>query len=142
MPGYALELLIIHYETFENAIKEISKWNKGKIILFENAKEKHAEQFKGAPLIIIDPVDAHRNVASALSNEQFQRLVYAAKRFLGNPNEKFFFKEKTKKLTKKELKNELEKRELIAIKSIFPKKILPDLFWGQLRRFLKKVKHT
>jgi tRNA nucleotidyltransferase (CCA-adding enzyme) len=138
MPGYALELLIIHYETFENAIKEISKWNKGKIILFENAKEKHAEQFKGAPLIIIDPVDAHRNVASALSNEQFQRLVYAAKRFLGNPNEKFFFKEKTKKLTKKELKNELEKRELIAIKSIFPKKILPDLFWGQLRRFLKK----
>lgn len=138
MPGYALELLIIHYENFENTLKEISKWNKGKIIMFENANEKNAEQFKGTPLIIIDPVDENRNVASALSEEQFQRLVYAAKRFLENPNEKFFFKEKTKKLTKKELKKELEKRELIAIKSIFPRKILPDLFWGQLRRFLKK----
>jgi tRNA nucleotidyltransferase (CCA-adding enzyme) len=141
MPGYALELLIIHYDNFENTLKEISKWNKGKIIMFENANEKNAEQFKGTPLIIIDPVDENRNVASALSEEQFQRLVYAAKRFLENPNEKFFFKEKTKKLTKKELKKELEKRELIAIKSIFPRKILPDLFWGQLRRFLKKVKH-
>ncbi|HNV00989.1 MAG TPA: CCA tRNA nucleotidyltransferase [archaeon] len=138
LPGYAIELLVLHYETFDNAIKEISKWNTGKILLFENSNEKNAEQFKGTPLIIIDPVDNNRNVASALSEEQFQRLVYAAKKFLENPSEKFFFKEKTKKLNKNELKKELEKRELIAIKSVFPKKILPDLFWGQLRRFLKK----
>lgn len=138
LPGYAIELLIIHYETFDNAIKEISNWNTKKIILFENGKEINAEQFKSAPLIIIDPVDENRNVASALSEEQFQRIVFATKKFLENPGEKFFFKEKTKKFTKKELKKELEKRELLAIKSIFPKKILPDLFWGQLRRFLKK----
>ncbi len=141
LPGYAMELLILHYENFENTLKEISKWNPGKIILFENSEEKNAEQFSESPLIIIDPVDNKRNVASALSLEQFERMVYSAKKFLENPSEKFFFSEKTKPLGKKQLKEELTKRELVAIKSIFPKKVLPDIFWGQLRRFLKKIEN-
>jgi tRNA nucleotidyltransferase (CCA-adding enzyme) len=44
-----------------------------------------------APLIFIDPVDITRNVASALSVDQFSRFVYASQEFLSNPDERFFF---------------------------------------------------
>lgn len=141
LPGYGMELLIVHYGNFSETIKAISEWKVGKIILFENASEKNAEQFKINPLIIIDPVDANRNVASALSLEQFERMIYATKKFIEKPNEKFFFQEKTKKLTKKELKEELKKRELVAVLSIFPKNVLSDILWGQMRRFLKKTEN-
>ena len=35
----------------------------------------------------------------------------------------------------------LEKKEIISIKGPFPKNILPDLVWGQLRRYLKKTEN-
>ncbi len=141
LPGYGMELLILHYGNFDQTIQAIAEWTPGKILLFENAEEKDAEQFNGAPLIIIDPVDNNRNVASALSLEQFERMIYATKRFIEAPEEKFFFRQKTKPLPKKELKDELKKRELIAVLSTFPKSILADIMWGQLRRFLKKTEN-
>jgi len=139
LPGYAMELIILHYKDFDNSIEEISNWKIGQTILFENAKEENTKQFKGAPLIIIDPVDENRNVASALSFEQFERMIYAAQSFIKNPKEKFFFPEIKKAWDKKKVKQELTKKELLAIKADFPKKILPDLMWGQLRRYLKKI---
>ncbi|MDD3083628.1 MAG: CCA tRNA nucleotidyltransferase [Candidatus ainarchaeum sp.] len=134
LPGYGIELLILYYKNFENALKEISKWKKIKIIKFN--KE---EEFFENPLVIIDPVDPKRNVASALTEEQFNKIILASKLFLKNPSIKFFFKQKNKKWNKKKVEKMLNKKELIAIKTEFPKKDLPDLIWGQLRRMLKKI---
>ncbi|MFA5357407.1 MAG: CCA tRNA nucleotidyltransferase [archaeon] len=139
LPGYGIELLVITYGAFENALKQISNWQPGKIISF-GADEKIAkENFKGAPLIIVDPVDENRNVASALSLEQFNRMILAAKLFLKKPSEKFFFSAKTKKWAKGKIAKMLKKTELIAVKGKFPTTILPDLVWGQLARFEKKI---
>jgi tRNA nucleotidyltransferase (CCA-adding enzyme) len=139
LPGYGIELLIITYGSFDNALKQIASWKPGQVISF-GADEKIAEEkFEGAPLIIVDPVDENRNVASALSLEQFERMILAAKLFRKKPSAKFFFGAKTEKWPKEKIKKMLKKTEIIAAKGKFPKTILPDLVWGQLSRFEKKI---
>ncbi len=136
LPGYGVELLILNYGSFEKTLKEISKWKIGEKIKFNNKKSKEFEE----PLTIVDPVDENRNVASALSLEQFERMILASKKFLEKPNINFFFPKNAKQLNKKQVKNVLEKKELIGVKTDFPKNVLPDLVWGQLRRVLHKMR--
>ncbi len=137
LPGYGIELIILKYGSFQKALKEISKWQKGIIIKFNSEEEKF-----DTPLTIIDPVDPKRNVASALTTEQFEKMIYASKLFLQKPNKKFFFRKKVRAWPKQKVKKMLEKKELIALKTIFPQKGLKDLIWGQLRRTLKKISNT
>ncbi len=142
LPGYGVELLIVKYGSFDNAILEISRWWAGKIITFSNQTEENAKKAfakENYPLILIDPVDSSRNVASALSREQFERIVYASQLFLKNPSEKFFFPKNKKPWAKKKVLNVLKKKELIALHAHFPKNELSDIVWGQLRRFEKKT---
>lgn len=143
LPGYAAELLVLYYNTFEKTIQAISEMKHGKIIDFFKHEEKAKQLFKGFdyPLIIIDPVDENRNVASALSKDQFERMVLASNLFLKNPKKEFFFPKLIKAIPKEKVKKMLSKKELIAVKMPFPTKELADLVWGQLRRELKKLKN-
>ncbi len=135
LPGYGVELLIVHYKNIEGALKAISKWKYKTKIKISNKKSTAFD----SPLTIIDPVDPNRNVASALSREQFERMVFASKLFLEKPSERFFFQEKKNAWPKKLIEEMLSKKELIAFKMNFPKEILSDLVWGQLRRILKQI---
>ena len=141
LPGYGVELLILKYGSFDRAIEKISKWGEQEVVLLKKRKRKAKEDFF-TPLIIIDPVDENRNVASALSMEQFERMKRAAKKFLESPSEKFFFGQFVSVWPKKRIFDELNKREFLAIQANFPKSILPDLMWGQLRRYLKKAANS
>lgn len=136
LPGYGAELLIVKYKTFENVLNETKNWKIGTTITFND--KKSLVKFD-QPLIIIDPVDENRNVASALSLEQFQKIKLASMLFLKNPSLKFFFPKKIIPWKKEKIRKMLNKKELIAIYSKFPKKDLSDIVWGQLRRFLKKI---
>jgi len=143
LPGYAAELMILYYTSFEKTITAISEMKEGKIIDFFEEEANVKQLFKGQnyPLIIIDPVDKNRNVASALSLEQFERMILAAKLFLKNPKKEFFFPRKINPLSINKIKKMLTEKELISIKIPFPKKELADLVWGQLRRELRKLKN-
>ncbi|MCX6803418.1 MAG: hypothetical protein NTY48_02490, partial [Candidatus Diapherotrites archaeon] len=141
LPGYGVELLIVKYGSFEDVLRAISKWEKGIVITLGNQNEETAKAlFSEAhyPLILIDPVDANRNVASALTTRQFERIILAAEMFLQKPSEKFFFPTKVKTWKRKKVSEMLKMKELIAIQATFPKNILPDIMWGQLKRFEKK----
>jgi len=144
LPGYGAELLIVKYGSFDNAIKAISKWKKEEIITFSNQTEETAKKLfekDHYPLILIDPVDNSRNVASALSSEQYERIIYATQEFIKKPSEKFFFPKTTKPMPRKKILEILKKKELIAVHAHFPKNELSDIIWGQLRRFEKKIKN-
>ena len=136
LPGYGVELMIVYYGGFESALKGISKWKNGEIIRFNS--KKTIKRFDEA-LVLIDPVDPQRNVASALSNEQFDRMKLASKLFLAKPDMKFFFPSKRKIWSKDRVRKMLDKKEVIAVKASFPQKFLSDIVWGQLRRFLRKL---
>jgi len=140
MPGYLTELLILNYGSFENTLKEVSKWNSTQIIDIEKqCIEENALKKFDSPLIVIDPVDKNRNVAAAVSLNQKARFIAAAREFLKNPSEKFFYEQKRKIMNKKNIKEMLKKKELIALKIPFPKKELADNVWGQLKRLSKKL---
>ncbi|MFA5931204.1 MAG: CCA tRNA nucleotidyltransferase [archaeon] len=138
LPGYGVELLIVNYGSFDKAIKAISKWGEKEIIVFEKITRDPNNEFS-TPLVIIDPVDENRNVASALSVEQYNKMKLAAKQFLKKPSEKFFFGTEIDIWPKTKIVTELKKREFLAIQADFPKQILSDLVWGQLRRYLRKA---
>ena len=141
LPGYGVELLVLKYGSFEKTMEKMSKWKNQEVVLFSKRKRNSREDFF-TPLIIIDPVDENRNVASALSLEQYARIKLAAKKFLEEPNEKFFFGSRIDTWPKSMILDELKKREFLAIQANFPKDILADLMWGQLRRYLRKAANS
>jgi tRNA nucleotidyltransferase (CCA-adding enzyme) len=85
--GYLVELMVIKYGSFNECLVASSGWKFGTKVSLNG---KAVDKFQ-APLVFIDPVDSTRNVASALSTDQFSKFVYASQEFLSNPNDKFFF---------------------------------------------------
>ncbi|MFH7880568.1 MAG: CCA tRNA nucleotidyltransferase [Candidatus Aenigmatarchaeota archaeon] len=145
--GYLCELLIIKYKSFLNLLKECQKWKLGEIIDLENYYKKEdylvlRKIFFKQPLIVIDPTDKNRNVAAALTLENFFKFKKIAKEFLLNPSKETFYGEKNKYLTDIELSRLKFSREteFIAIKFI-PPKISSDILWPQLRKFAERIKN-
>jgi len=112
--GYAIELLIYHYKTFEKFLKEISKKRKTKLIIDpENLYKRPKDvlfELNGSklisPIILIDPTYKERNALAALSVESLEIFQKAAKKFLKSPTKEAFFPKKLDldELKKKEIK--------------------------------------
>ena len=141
IPGYVVELLILEYGSFMNAIKAISEWKQGEVIDLEKywGGEEARRLFPDAALAVIDPVDRNRNVAAALSFNQFSRMVAASRAFLKKPSRAFFFGKKERPWPVPKLRAMLQKKELIAVRLGFPKKALADVVWGQIQRLARKA---
>lgn len=87
--GYMCEILIVKYGSFRKVLEAATQWKKGETIVIE----KEGPHFKSA-LVVYDPVDRNRNAASAVHEDTFDLFVIAAKAYLENPDEKFFFPNK------------------------------------------------
>ncbi|MEM3588066.1 MAG: CCA tRNA nucleotidyltransferase, partial [Candidatus Jordarchaeaceae archaeon] len=85
--GYLCELLIIYYSSFQAVLEACIKWKKQHIIDIEHyyPKEKEAKKIFSEPLIVIDPIDAERNVSAAVSSQKIAEFKAAAKAFLEEP---------------------------------------------------------
>jgi len=122
--GYALELLIIHYKSFVNFLKNIAKSNKEKIIIdtekFYRNKETILREVNEAklssPIILIDPTFKERNAVAALSQETFSRFKIASINFLKKPSLEFFKKKDIISILDKKYKNKLIKINLATEK--------------------------
>jgi tRNA CCA-adding enzyme len=109
--GYALELLIIHYKSLSNFLKNID--NKDRIIIDPNKFYKKKQQVEQelnesklqSPIILVDPTYNNRNALAALSKETFQKFQKSALAFLKNPSSKFFEKKDILGELKKKYKN-------------------------------------
>jgi len=144
--GYLTELLILHYKTFTDTLKAFSDYTQPLIIDIENhfkGREKELKLLFKEPLIVIDPIDKGRNVASAVQPQKLHTFVAAARAFLKSPSIKFFYPPKTKPLTKQEAKKRLESRGSAIVFLIFGNvQAIPDILWGQLyksQRSLRKL---
>jgi len=96
--GHILDILIIHYGSFTNLITTFSKYDNNsldKSIIIDTEKNlsnplKQLNKSKITPLIIVDPIQKERNSAAALNKERLLMFIDAAKKFLANPDKKFF----------------------------------------------------
>ena len=101
--GYSLELLLIHYKTFENFLKKLSKLTKEKIII--DIEKQYPDKKRilldinesklESPIILIDPTHRYRNASAALSEETFRKFKREAKKFLKSPSISHFEPKKT-----------------------------------------------
>lgn len=101
--GYLCELLIIHYGSFKEVITAGARWKEGVTV----ALEKKGPPMTG-PIVVYDPVDPKRNVASAVHIDALATFIVACKAYLSEPNEKFFFPSERAPLSRKELKEHSE----------------------------------
>ncbi|MDG6228591.1 MAG: CCA tRNA nucleotidyltransferase [Candidatus Thermoplasmatota archaeon] len=85
--GYLCEILIIQFNSFKDLLSRATTWKKGEKLSLLDEKIPDFPEI----LIVIDPVDPTRNVASAISKETFDRFQKASNAYLKNPSVTFFF---------------------------------------------------
>jgi len=144
--GYLCELLILHYRSFGEALQAFNECTRRKVIDIENyyaGRQRELQLLFAEPLIIIDPIDKGRNVASAVQPQKLCTFVGAARAFLKAPSVRFFDPPKTKALSSKKLSFELDNRGSSIIFLTFGAvEAVPDVMWGQLyktQRALRKL---
>jgi len=113
--GYVLEILVINYGSFGKFIKAVANWKSRECIDFAGHGVELNRAKTQSPLILIDPVQADRNAAAALSKEQYDKLISAARKFIKNPSEDFFVK---KEFSLDDLKAKAEGKSLVVFEVV------------------------
>ncbi|MBI4144846.1 nucleotidyltransferase domain-containing protein [Candidatus Woesearchaeota archaeon] len=97
--GHVVDILIIHHGGFLKLLKAATKWHPKTILDHNNAYKGKAllvlnESKIQGPLVLIDPVQPDRNAAAALTQENYDKFIAAAKAFLTRPSPSFFTEKK------------------------------------------------
>jgi tRNA nucleotidyltransferase (CCA-adding enzyme) len=130
--GYLAELLVIFYGSFEKTLKAASNWKRLEAIDIKG--EGNPSQFPGSNLIFIDPTDSSRNVASALSLQNFHLFIIAAKQYLKSPKESFFFPgPRVGSFGELRKKLRLRGTHLVSISFQTPR-VIEDILYSQLKK--------
>lgn len=144
--GYLCELLVLNYQGFIDVLKAVAQWKPGEVIDIERHYAKKEwprirKRFRGEALIVIDPTDPERNVASAVSAKNFYLFKELAQNFLATPSMEFFYPKRIRPMSESELRRKIKSRqtELLVVK-FKPPEVVPDILWPQLRRFASRLK--
>lgn len=141
--GYLCEVLVMHYGSFLKLLEAASDWGETTIIDLENhygGQEAEIRKAFPEPLVVVDPVDEGRNVASAVKTERLYEFVAASRQFLKAPSFGFFYPEPVEPLAFVEFCQTLESRgtTLVLLKTVAVEAV-PDVLWGQLYRSQKAL---
>lgn len=131
--GYLCELLVICLGSFEDVLLKASRWRRGETIdITGRWRDDELKRVFKNPLIVVDPVDPGRNVASAVSETSAWTFTAAARAFLKNPREVFFFHEGG--TDQAPLLETLRGRDPPILFLLIPDRSppVPDILWGQL----------
>jgi tRNA nucleotidyltransferase (CCA-adding enzyme) len=144
--GYLCELLALHYKSFLEVLRSFAEWRERKVIDYEGyyrGREQEAKKIFEESLIVVDPVDKGRNVASALRRKCLDEFIAASRMFLQKPSENYFYPPKTQALKPRKIGNILKTHGSTLIFVKFGKVyVVPDVLWGQLyksQRSLRKM---
>ncbi|MBT3836555.1 CCA tRNA nucleotidyltransferase [Candidatus Woesearchaeota archaeon] len=116
--GYTLEILMIHYGSFENLLKAAEKWKEGMVVDVEKHYPKKDALFnlnksKHSILTLIDPIDKCRNALAALTKEKFLLTKKVARQYLKNHDVSFF---ERKPFDIQKLQKQAKKNHLLLLK--------------------------
>ena len=145
LSGYLCELLILHYGSFVSAIQTAANWREPALIDIMGTIPSPSEALRlfSSPLIVVDPVDRRRNVASALSKTQFYRFKAACKAFMANPSEDFFFPPEQERPNRTAIKEAIDRRKTYIALIVFSGLTEPpDTLWTQAKSAARKVKRA
>ncbi|MEM1944969.1 MAG: CCA tRNA nucleotidyltransferase [Nitrososphaerota archaeon] len=124
--GYLCELLIIHYGTLANLIREAVEW-RPPVLVGPKSIALH-KKYPSAAMILADPVDENRNVAAAVSAENLHHFVLLSRLFLAQPRLEYFNRPSWGENLN------MAGRGLLSIVFDTPSGKPPDILWGEIRR--------
>ncbi len=135
--GYVCEVLVLIYSSFINTLARASRWREGEVISLDpNRYKRDISSSDNSALIIIDPIDEHRNLGSAISYECVGRFILAARNFLAKPSIDYFkyskYSNNTTDININKLKASPYANNILIIEFAY-KKRSDDIIWGQLK---------
>ena len=134
--GYLCELLILRYGSFVKTLEAFARHRQRIVVDIEEHyrnRDREIALLFIEPMVIVDPVDRARNVASAVQAQRLHTFVAAAQAFLRTPDTSFFCPQETVLLSLKEAKQKLKARCSDIVFVVFDSlKAVPDVLWGQL----------
>jgi len=129
--GYLCELLVLRFGGFRRVLEESLSWHAGTVVELD----RHAAKPFPDPLVVIDPIDERRNVASAVSSDQLATFVHAAREYLRAPSERFFFPRPLKPLSAQRLQAVVRRRGSVPVAIAVPlPNVTDDVLYPQLRK--------
>ncbi len=129
--GYLCELLVLHYGGFQEVVEAAADWTPQVVIEFQTAERSHDD-----PLVVVDPVDAERNVASVVSEDSLATLIHHSRQWLENPATEAFDVEEPIPVSEEELRSYVEGRDTYLAAWVFQ---APDVVEDQLYPQLRKT---
>ena len=141
--GYLCELLIVKYGSFWGLAKEAAYWKNGEFVSLDPGLDDDAlRKSFDDPLIILDPTDASRNVASALSPESYWTFVAACRGFTEKPDIKYFVHEED--ASRETVLNLMENQgsDYVFLVIDEHRAEVPDSLWGQLHKSQQALRQT
>jgi tRNA nucleotidyltransferase (CCA-adding enzyme) len=143
--GYLCELLVLKFTTFLDTIQAFAHYNQRLIVdlegVYTNRKNELSLLFP-EPLVIVDPVDKGRNVASAVQPQKLYTLIGAARAFMDTPTEEFFYPPQRAIPSTRALRHQLGGRgSAIVFLVIGELNAVPDVLWGQLYRTKRSLRN-
>ena len=90
--GYSAELLIYYFNNLINLFENFNELNKKPLDYYKRNEKELSKiiHFQNDYLIIIDPIDKNRNVASAISEKAYKYCNQKVSEFLKQPSPEFF----------------------------------------------------
>jgi len=93
--GHVLDIITLHYGGFLKLLRAVAAWKPKVVVDPKNVYKGRALQVLNTsktqgPLVVVDPTQPGRNAAAAVSQENFDAFVHAAKQFLKRPSVDFF----------------------------------------------------
>ncbi len=144
--GYLCEVLILYYGSFVKLLEAAADWKQNEVVDLEKHfknRDTEAQQVFPEPLVVVDPVDKGRNVASAVKPERLNEFIAASRLFLKALGFGFFYPEPVEPLSFDEVAQAMDSRKtafvFLKTRAI---KAVPDVLWGQLYRSQKALAKT
>jgi len=142
--GYLCELLILRYKSFIETLQAFAQHTRRMVVDIGNYyadRENELQLLFAEPLVMIDPVDKGRNVASAVRSQRLYTFIGAARAFLKTPSTGFFYPPKPRALSAQALRQRLENRGSACVFLTFAvAEAVPDVLWGQLYRTQRSLR--
>jgi len=143
--GYLCELLTLNYGSFTEVLKSVAEWREESSFIdyegYYEGRENEVKKILEEPLVVVDPVDKGRNVASAVRKERLDEFIAASREFLKKPSLTFFYPRETKAFSAKRLVKAIETRGSTVVFVRFGRvKAVSDVLWGQLYKSQRSLR--
>ena len=132
--GYLCEILTIKFGGFRGLIEQGRNWDTGTVIVIEEKGPDFSD-----PLVVYDPVDRRRNVASAVHEDTLRMFRVACNAYLKSPSVKFFFPNKREPLSRDELRTKADEKGLRLLTAVFDR---PDIILENMQAQVWKTEYA